>query len=112
MAPERGPRRCAALFRAPCPPPNHTLNDRRGDDTFVFAAATDSGKGGAADRIMDFSLSEDMIDLGALGGSATVSLADKGFGTLVKVDADGDGTVDFHIKVIGTHGLTLEHFIL
>lgn len=89
-----------------------TMRGGHDDDTFVFLSANESGRGHGADRIMDFSRAEDHIDLSALGGSETVTFANKGYGTLVKVDADGDGTVDFHIKVMHVHGLTLDHFIL
>ncbi|HHC29190.1 MAG TPA: calcium-binding protein [Rhodobacterales bacterium] len=81
-------------------------------DTFVFSNVTDSGKGGGADRIYGFSLKQDLIDLSGFGGTASVSFAHRGFGTLVRVDADGDGTVDFHIKVMGVDHLTQDHFIL
>lgn len=81
-------------------------------DTFVFSNVADSGKGGAADKIYGFSLKQDLIDLSGFGGAETVSFASKAFGTLVKVDADSDGTVDFHIKVMGVDHLTQDHFIL
>ncbi|RME16051.1 MAG: hypothetical protein D6801_06215 [Alphaproteobacteria bacterium] len=65
-------------------------------------------KGDGDTRIFGFSLAE---DLSAFSGIATVSFAKKGFGTLVKVDADNNGTVDFHIKVMHVNHLTQDDFI-
>lgn len=82
-----------------------------GNDTFVFKSVDDSGKGFQADQIMDFNRSDDLIDLRALGPNVDVTTQSKGYGTLVKVDVDDNGSTDFHIKVLNVSNLNDSDFI-
>jgi|GEM_PF-3956609 len=99
----------------------------RDADTFVFHAIGDMAAAGATDRIMDFNKIDDLIDLtdvsiakfafmgtGAFkgGGKASVSLAVNHGNTVVKLDVDGDGTMDGRFVVDHVTGLNAGDFLL
>jgi serralysin len=97
----------------------------QGNDEFVFNHKNDSLNSNAADKIMDFVVGEDLIDLSGLAGSHSyigsaafsgavgeVQSIASGGTTRVKVDLDGDGTADMKIMVLGTIGLTEADFLL
>lgn len=99
----------------------------RDADTFVFHAIGDMAAAGATDRIMDFNKIDDLIDLtdvslakfafmgtGAFkgGGKASVSLAVNHGNTVVKLDVDGDGTMDGRFIVDHVTGLNAGDFLL
>lgn len=77
-----------------------------GKDVFIFASASELGKGNKADVILDFETG-DKIDLSGVGGLTFVGKADF-TGTagelrfengLLQADTDGNGKADFEIKV-------------
>ncbi|MBB5223021.1 Ca2+-binding RTX toxin-like protein [Amaricoccus macauensis] len=74
-----------------------------GADTFVFAA------GDGADRILDFSLAQDRIDLAAfdLGGLGDIGIADRGYGAHISVDG-----VTIDLRGIEAADLGADHFLL
>ncbi len=97
-------------------------------DTFAFASASDAGLGPNKDRIADFEIGSDVIDISGMSpavfqfvgtapfsgtGGPEVRLNDAPDGsTVVAFDADGDGTVDGEIHVVGLAGLTADDFVL
>lgn len=95
-------------------------------DVFVFTSVSDSPTGGLSDRIMDFAVGLDDIDLSAItatpfsiaigggfsGTGPSVITNEVGLNTLVFVDTDGDAITDMRIVVDGTLGLTSSDFIL
>ena len=99
-----------------------------GADVFAFTDTTHSGTTGATrDRIFDFQAGVDLINLQSLsdpdftfeglsglsGTGPSVSYTDTGGNRLiVRIDADGDGTEDLQLLVIGAGALTAEDFLL
>ncbi|WP_146348482.1 choice-of-anchor Q domain-containing protein [Falsiphaeobacter marinintestinus] len=96
-------------------------------DTFVYLSADDSPHGPDADRISDFTLSEDLIGMrhvipGAFDFVATAPFS--GIGPEIRIvetpnghtrifaDVDGDASADMRVVVIGVTGLTESDFIL
>jgi len=111
------------------------LTGGAGADIFRFTSETDSGLGlGQRDVITDFGTGADKISLVAFDGNASINgnqgfkfvgegdFLDNGKGqvgfqigsgmTLVNVDTDGDGAVDFRIELDGVHNLTANDFVL
>lgn len=102
------------------------LYGEAGSDVFVFRSVTESGLFGASDRIQDFVVGVDQIDLVgvaatpltmAIGGSfsgiaPSAFTFEKNGTTSVYVDVDGNGTADMRIIVIGTLGLLGTDFLL
>ncbi len=101
------------------------LNGGQGQDVFVFNRMIDSLDSVKADRIADFVVGEDMIELSGLGGSKSyigsagfsgaagevqVTLSG-GTSTNIKIDLDGDGTADMKILLLNTTGLTEADFL-
>ena len=99
----------------------------RGNDVFVFNRVNDSPDGGSADRINDFEIGIDRIDLSGLvapeiayvgssgftgSGSAEVMVTTSAGNTIVRVDVDGDGTSDMRFNLINVTGVTEGDFIL
>jgi Ca2+-binding RTX toxin-like protein len=91
-----------------------------GSDTFVFADQSELGKGSNADIIKDFE-DGDKIDLSAVGSFTFVgdsAFSASGTGELrfedhvLQGDVDGDGTVDFEIKVKDVNTLHDSDFVL
>jgi Ca2+-binding RTX toxin-like protein len=118
---------------------NDTLNGDAGDDTLIGGTGEDRLTGGdgvdifryksvdhstlaQADRITDFTLGEDILDLEAVvpgplafvgaaafsgGGAAEVRvIVVGGTDNRVLVDRDGDGAADMQIDALGTVGIT------
>lgn len=96
-----------------------------GRDDFRFNAASDSATGGLSDRILDFEIALDHIDLsgmavglslsvgGGFSGAGASAITSEASGdTLVFVDIDGDRNADFRLVVDGVVGLTDGDFIL
>ncbi len=100
-----------------------------GRDTFVFKQVSDSRAGDGIDRIMDFQIGQDLIDLSHFGANTAVSgqqdltfargpqanclwLSEGSGGTYVRIDVDGDGRQDFAVFVERVLGLSTEDFIL
>lgn len=97
-----------------------------GVDTFKFTSIDDSLRGNQLDRIRDFDLSDDLIDLSEMAGTTMSLTLDGSFAggvasatalehkgnTLVSVDLDGDLSWDFRVVVAGMQGLTVDHFVL
>ena len=105
-----------------------------GSDTFDFNSKTDSAAGAQRDHILDFTSSEDVIDVSTIdadsgsGGNQafhfiganafTVGVAgdlravNSGANTIVSGDTNGDGNADFSILVEGVMGLTAGDFVL
>jgi Ca2+-binding RTX toxin-like protein len=108
-----------------------TLSGGADNDTFVFTAFNQSGLGAAADLITDFQAG-DVIDLSALDaitgggnqafdfiGSDAFTLAGQlravvvGGTTIIQANTNANtGTVEFELRLTGTHGLTDSDFIL
>lgn len=100
-----------------------------GRDTFVFKQVADSRAGDGIDRIMDFQIGQDLIDLSNFGANTAVSgqqdlifargpqasclwLSEGSGGTYVRIDVDGDGRQDFEVFVERVLGLSMDDFIL
>jgi serralysin len=111
------------------------LTGGAGADTFRYLSVADTGTGGTTrDRIADFAVGVDKIDLAeidanAVGGGANdafsfigaasfshtagqLRAAEFGTNTLVTGDVDGDGGADFHILLSGTFVLSAGDFLL
>lgn len=102
------------------------------DDVFIFQKTTDSANSALSDRIADFHIGEDRIDLSAIDAkSATptndafsfittaftnvagqLRLQTSGADTFVLGDVNGDGVADFRIILTGNLALTATDFIL
>lgn len=102
------------------------------DDVFVFQKITDSANNALADRITDFHIGEDKIDLSAIDAKSTTPANDafsfittaftnvagqlrlqtSGADTFVLGDVNGDGVADFRIILTGNLALTAADFIL
>ena len=91
-----------------------------GNDVFIFASADDTGKGSDADTIEDFE-SGDKIDLSAVASFDCIG--DAAFNAsgaaelrfqngVIEADVDGNGSVDFEIKVKDVNSLQDSDFIL
>ncbi len=101
------------------------LKGGAGADTFVFNAISDSVSG-ANDRIKDFEIGIDQIDLSALIPGSFTFIGDSGFSgttaeimavqkngnTILRIDVDGDGTADMRIFVQGSIAFSETDFIL
>ncbi|MGK9165422.1 M10 family metallopeptidase C-terminal domain-containing protein [Inquilinus limosus] len=114
---------------------NDTLNGRGGADildgglgadTFVFSSIAETSTK-APDRINDFSQSQgDKIDLSGITHGAGSFIGSAAFGhhagevrfdvsaaqTIVSIDANGDGTADAQIRLLGAITLTAGDFVL
>ena len=99
--------------------PDH-LWGGNGNDTFIFAAANEMGKGNKADVIEDFE-NGDKIDLSGVANfdfigdssfSASGSAELRFKNEVLQGDIDGDGNVDFEIKVKDVNALKDGDFIL
>ncbi|WP_412554958.1 M10 family metallopeptidase C-terminal domain-containing protein [Shimia sp. MIT1388] len=95
-----------------------------GADVFLFRSQGDS-KIGSHDRIYDFDVTEDRLDLSPLGiqdvnllstfshgGAPSVRTTEVGGSTQIFIDLDGLGGADMRIDLSGTTGLGVEDFIL
>ncbi|WP_412554959.1 calcium-binding protein [Shimia sp. MIT1388] len=95
-----------------------------GGDVFLFRLQGDS-KIGSHDRIFDFDVTEDRLDLSPLGiqdinllstfsygGAPSVRTTEIGSSTQIFIDLDGLGGADMRIDLSGTTGLGVEDFIL
>lgn len=95
-------------------------------DVFIFTDASDSPTGGLSDRIMDFAVGFDDIDLSAITASPFTLAIGGGFSgtgpsvitnevagdTLIFIDIDGDASADMRIVLDGTVGVTANDFLL
>jgi len=102
-----------------------TIYGGSGADIFQFGAL-ESGIGiGSRDVVVDFNITDDVIDLsgltsgltflgtGAFTGTAKeINYSQAGGNTIIGVDADGDSVLDFQIELTGLHTLTAEDFVL
>ena len=101
------------------------MTGNAGRDDFRFNAASDSATGGLSDRILDFEITLDHVDLSALAIGLTLAVGGRFAGTgasaitrevsgdtLVFADTDGDSSADFRLVVDGALGLTAGDFIL
>jgi Ca2+-binding RTX toxin-like protein len=94
-----------------------------GKDTFLYAELSDSAVGADRDVITDFEQGTDKIDLHQLGATGfigsnafsgragevrAVSMLD---GSLVELDADGDGIADFQLELQGGVLLRSDDFV-
>ncbi|WP_425054001.1 M10 family metallopeptidase C-terminal domain-containing protein [Psychromarinibacter sp. S121] len=102
-----------------------TLTGGSGADIFVFETVSDSAIGADEDVITDFETGTDHVDLSALAAGLTLSIggaltgsgpsartAETGGGTMVFVDANGDGSSDLRVTLQGTTGVTEQDFLL
>ncbi|MGK9230248.1 hypothetical protein KXS07_01035 [Inquilinus limosus] len=102
------------------------LHGGAGADTFIFSSAADTSVG-AFDRLNDFSRSQgDTIDLSGIAGGNGSFIGTGDFThqagevridvgttqTAVYVDANGDGTADAQIRLLGAITLTASDFVL
>ena len=94
-------------------------------DVFQLLSASETHASGSRDRILDFELGVDLIDVSAIAnftfiGTAAFSLTpgelrlfeSQNGNTKVIMDIDGDGLNDAEITVVGVHGLTAGDFVL
>ncbi|MCP5072973.1 MAG: calcium-binding protein [Rhodobacteraceae bacterium] len=94
-------------------------------DVFLFTKAAHSKNDATADKIQDFELGLDTIDLSGVAAGTLTFIAGAAFSgtqgevqvtgatnSTVLVDVDGDGTADMKISVIGVVGLVEGDFIL
>ncbi len=102
-----------------------TLTGGAGEDVFVFSKISHSDTLANADHITDFSIGEDLIDLGGFVGTLNfigsglysntageVRIVTVGSDTRVRIDVDGDGSTDVNIVIDGVVGLTEQDFLL
>lgn len=101
-----------------------TLLGGLGNDVFVFLTAADSTNDADRDRISDFEIGADLIDISALGGVFTfigedafsdareVRVVENGGNSTLFIDTDQDGVADMRIFVSGVTGLSETDFIL
>lgn len=103
-----------------------TLVGGEGADTFVFTELdTSSAAADRLDRVNDFVIGEDKIDLTGFVDDLTivdeftneksqVTLEDTGSETVVRIDVNGDGTAELEITVVTADGemLTADDFVL
>lgn len=111
-----------------------TLTGGLGIDRFRYTAASDSGLGNQADRIVDFVRGTDKIDFSALDadavtpddqafaflgaaafaapGTGQVRVVVAGADSLVQVDVDGNGLADMELRLTGAPPLTAADFVL
>lgn len=102
------------------------LHGQAGADTFRFRSVDESLVGNRLDRVMDFELGIDLIDLSAISetalaltiggalqaGIASVVTREKNGNTLVLVDADGDATAEMKFFLLDTLGVAEDAFLL
>ena len=92
------------------------LTGGNGADDFIFEFTSDSLTGaGNRDTITDFQVGTDDIDLTNFGGlsfAGDITLNVSGGNTLVRIDTNGDNTIDMEIFLDGTTGLTASDFLL
>ncbi len=94
-------------------------------DVFLFTKAAQSKNDSTADKIQDFELGIDTIDLSAVAAGTLTFIAGAAFSgtqgevqvtgatnSTVLVDVDGDGTADMKISVIGVTGMSAGDFVL
>ncbi|MCP5072974.1 MAG: calcium-binding protein [Rhodobacteraceae bacterium] len=94
-------------------------------DVFLFTKAAHSKNDATADKIQDFELGLDTIDLSGVAAGTLTFIAGAAFSgtqgevqvtgatnSTVLVDVDGDGTADMKISVIGVTGLGESDFVL
>jgi Ca2+-binding RTX toxin-like protein len=106
-----------------------TLTGGAGNDVFKYRNANDSGLGGLADRIADFAIGADRLNLvnidanvgtagdqafafagtGAFtgGGAGSIRYQNSGADLLVQIDINGDSIADMEIVLQGLNGQTL-----
>lgn len=102
-----------------------TITGGAGADVFKYSAVTDSGAtSGVRDIITDFVEGTDKIDLGDFAGDfafrgtsgftegAGVNYAQVAGNTIIGIDADGNGILDFQIELTGLHTLAAGDFLL
>lgn len=99
-----------------------------GRDTFLFTQVSDSPAGSRIDRIMDFQIGQDLIDLSRFDANTALSgqqnlifaqgpkanslwLSEGSSGTYVRIDVDGDGRQDFAIFVERALGISVDDFV-
>ncbi|MFC3182149.1 calcium-binding protein [Cypionkella sinensis] len=102
------------------------------EDVFVFQKISDSANNALSDRISDFRIGEDKIDLSVIDARSTTPANDaftfvagaftnvagqlrlqtSGADTFVLGDVNGDGVADFRIVLTGNLALTASDFIL
>lgn len=94
-----------------------------GADTFIFETDLDSLTT-AADRIRDFELGIDQIDVSGITGftfigdtgfsgtQAEIKYTDTGGAIRLEMDADGDGTADMRVNMNGLSSISETDFIL
>ena len=102
---------------------NDTLKGGNGADRFIFTSAAEAGTGASRDRIVDFAAGIDKLDLTAfmaggqfIGGAAYTpgNGPQVRFATATGIlsgDVDGNGTVDFQLKLDGAPVLTAADFL-
>ena len=102
-----------------------TMAGGAGGDRFVFRAG-DAGDAGGVDRIVDFAVGQDRIDLSPLpglvefiggsgfsgAGGAGVRVSARGLSSVVQVDMDGDGRVDLRLVVERVGAMSAADFLL
>lgn len=102
------------------------LIGQQGSDTFRFLSVSDSPTGALNDKIQDFEIGIDKIDLsqmsssgidlniggGFAGNGACAITSEVGADTRIFVDIDGDKVADFRIILENAQGLTASDFIL
>jgi Ca2+-binding RTX toxin-like protein/LysM repeat protein len=103
-----------------------TMTGGAGADIFKYNAITDSGAAsGVRDIITDFAEGTDKIDLGDFAGTFVfkgtsaftgtaheVNYAQVAGNTILGIDADGNGVLDFQIELTGLHTLAASDFLL
>lgn len=102
-----------------------TITGGAGADWFKYSTVSDSGAAsGVRDIITDFVEGTDKIDLGDFAGDfafrgtsgftegAGVNYAQVASNTIIGIDADGNGILDFQIELTGLHTLAAGDFLL
>jgi Ca2+-binding RTX toxin-like protein len=73
---------------------------KKGKDVFVFRAGDSGNSAFDWDHVFDFKIGKDKIDLSALNGAPFTLVTAYGPDTLIRIDANSDGTYDQSIQVV------------
>jgi Ca2+-binding RTX toxin-like protein len=77
------------------------MTGKKGKDIFVFKDGDSSADSFYWDHVFDFKVGKDKIDLSAFNGAPVQLVTAAGPDTLIRIDANSDGTYDQSIQIVG-----------